>query len=144
MTKWAKKSKLRHFPWFLGKMDVCIVFYVQFWVRNDLAGCIGVVSTSSKRRREVWDFGFFFSGFLVISGYSPALNVLITSVKIITSKNLILFHLGRKRKQLLEYIIPWICIRNYRGVANYGKTLRKNDSLHSTLYLPYLSTLAQI
>ena len=38
MTKWPKKSKLTHLPWFLGKMDVCIVFYVQFWVGNDLVG----------------------------------------------------------------------------------------------------------
>ena len=65
-------SKLR---WFLGKLDVCIVFFVQFRVGNDLAGRLGVVSTSSKRRREARNFRFF-SSFLVIFGYSLALNVL--------------------------------------------------------------------
>ena len=59
MTMRTKTSKLRHFPCFQGKINVCIVFYVKFWVRNDLAGRLGDVSTTSKRRREVRNFRFF-------------------------------------------------------------------------------------
>ena len=43
------------FPWFLGKMNVCIVFYIQFWVWPG----------DSKHRHEVQDFW-----------YSLVLNVL--------------------------------------------------------------------
>ena len=53
-TKWPKMSKLRHFPWFLGK------FYF--------------VETSPRSL----GFSIFFSDFMVIFGYSPALHVLMT------------------------------------------------------------------
>ena len=32
MTNWLKEAELRHFLLFLGNINTCIVFYVQFWV----------------------------------------------------------------------------------------------------------------
>ena len=72
---WALKIKV--FPVVFEQNECVHRFYVQFWVRNDLAGCLGVDLTSSKPRREVRDFRFFFSDLMAIFGYSLAsLNVL--------------------------------------------------------------------
>ena len=55
LSKW---SKLRPFPTVLEAKNKWIVIYIQFWVGNELAGRLGDVSTSSKRR---FDFEIFFS-----------------------------------------------------------------------------------
>ena len=70
--KWQhvlKSQNWRHFPLFLGKMGVCIVFFVQLWVSYDHAGSLAVVSSA-----KLWIFDFL-SDFLVIFGYNLALNV---------------------------------------------------------------------
>ena len=55
LSKW---SKLRPFPTILEAKNKCIVRYIQFRVRNEFAGRLGDVSTSSKRR---FDFEIYFS-----------------------------------------------------------------------------------
>ena len=59
---WRQKVKIKAF---LGKMNMGIVFYVQFWVRNDLADRLC--------RNAATNFGIFFSAiFLVIFRYNLA------------------------------------------------------------------------
>ena len=54
-------------------MDVCIEFYVQFQVRNDLTGR----RPNATLKLGILDFFIFiFSDFFVIFGYTLALNVL--------------------------------------------------------------------
>ena len=66
---------------------MCIVFYVQFRVRNDLAGRLGV-ETSPRSL----GFSIFFSDFLVIFGYSLVLNVLTGKLKLLKLFQFILSH----------------------------------------------------
>ena len=70
--KWKNDLKSQNWGIYRGvwaKLNVFIVFYVQFWVRNDLAGRLGVTKFG------IFDF---VSDFLVIFGYSLALNMLNT------------------------------------------------------------------
>ena len=55
-------------------MSVDLSFINPFSAKNELTR-----RTSSKRRREVRDFRFSFSDFLIIFGYSLALNMLIST-----------------------------------------------------------------
>jgi len=54
-----KSSKLRPFPYVWGQMDVCIVFSVKFCTKIVFEARLGDVSTSSKRRCEIWKIDFF-------------------------------------------------------------------------------------
>ncbi len=60
-AKKSKYSKLRHFRSFWGQINVCIVFYVKFCIRNDLSGALPI---------------FFFEN-LTILKYGVAVKVLI-------------------------------------------------------------------